>query len=162
MGTTKIIPTHLNIDTELNINNARYNCVGVLCHKGDKISHGHYTAYIQNRHGWYHINNVDQKVVKAPIGLPNGEWSETLTPYIVFYQNEEKTLNYKIPNAIGPYYNNSCWIDGVLQILYNLPDIWKNFASDNVFKSDYGMYADCQEGKFTLSENTYTDYEKLL
>jgi ubiquitin C-terminal hydrolase len=68
-----------------------YSLVGIICHKGRNVEHGHYIYYHQiNRRRWVVMNDLqtEEFELSQDDEMFEKEWKEEMTPFILFYQNE--------------------------------------------------------------------------
>lgn len=56
-GSEKIC-TKISIPKTINIFNHSYNIISIICHHGQGIDSGHYTAFAERKNHWYHFNDT--------------------------------------------------------------------------------------------------------
>jgi hypothetical protein len=78
----------------------RYRLYGIVCHHGETIDAGHYTALCLHNGEWWHIDDIPPSAVRIdlPANLPSAdnEHLQFANPYIFFYVRE----------GTGPYVIN--------------------------------------------------------
>lgn len=84
-----------------NAGSTRYRLIGLVCHHGETIDAGHYTAVVFKEGQWWHIDDAPPSATALaglPANLPSAdlEGLEHANPYIFFYVRE----------GAGPYQVN--------------------------------------------------------
>jgi hypothetical protein len=84
-----------------NAGSTRYRLYGIVCHHGETIDAGHYTALCFHNGEWWHIDDIPPSAVRIelPANLPSTDYEHLkfANPYIFFYVRE----------GTGPYEINA-------------------------------------------------------
>ena len=119
-------------------NNTEYELIGLIYHQGS-IDAGHYIGYIKRNNTWWYCNNDTIIKTKLSDETTDEEWKKCINkdfpgvdpvPYLMFYKevNVTQTDTYK-PNKLVAG-GNSCWLNVLLQNLFNIDEIRNYILSD--------------------------------
>ena len=112
-----------------------YNLIGLIYHSG-LAAGGHYYTIIKRDKKWYIIDDSPQAQIKELDGEEKKQWEKTykwkeIYPYLLFYTRKEDKMDVKYkPENYLQNYNNSCWLNALLQILFNIDEIRNYILSD--------------------------------
>ena len=83
---------------------------------------GHYIAHVKKKDHWFTIDDTPPK--QSQITIPDYTKNK---PYILLYRRSEHTEYDSELNApkIIKNYGNTCYVNALLQLLFNIPELFK-------------------------------------
>ena len=122
-GARKLSNNDINYQIEFDITlcEKKYELIGSVTHTGS-LGGGHYVAHIKKQTEWFKID--DSPPTRTPISKP--DYTEN-APYILLYRCTEHTecdSELNEPKIITNY-GNTCYVNALLQLLFNIPELFK-------------------------------------
>jgi len=106
----------------VNQDNEEYELLGIICHsRGNSVDFGHYVAYVKRGDKVWYCN--DTTINESSFDKYTGGG----TPYILLYKKKSHTIAKlskpkKFENS-GNSYNNTCYANSALQLLFSIPEM---------------------------------------